>query len=296
MIAVIGTQFIGGRIVNALQEKNIDAVLIPQSALRGSELKRKLRSHLIVHFVSSPSASALGFITLIRCKMWHKKIVANWIGWDVLRVTTKPFWRIIAKLSQHMIDVNIATSSNLVNELKNIGIISKFQPIPVYSIYQIRVLPVDNKIAVYLPDQSDHHWNFYQGDVIKKLVNEFPKVEFIITGNSGKQFNQKNVKCIKWTENMEEIYSQVKGVIRLPLHDGTSGTVIEALSMGRNMITSSNELPYCKLANNFEEVKEHLSKIIENANLNTEGSKYIHANYNRSKLTDELISVYHSIK
>ena len=157
-------------------------------------------------------------------------------------------------------------------------------------------LPKENKFAVYLPDKTEKDWKFYQGDLIKKLANEFPKVDFIITANSGKHFNEKNVTCMKWTENMEDVYRKVKGVIRLPLHDGTSGTIIEALSMGREMIASNTWLPHCKMVNNFQDAKKHLENIIMKNSLNKEGSEYAHKNFNIEKLTNELISIYNSLE
>jgi len=296
MIAVLGSEFFGKRIVNALQEKNVKAIYVPKSVEQGDQLKKELKDHDIIHFVTSPTIFFKEFRTLIRCRFWRKKIVVNWIGADVRRVLSKPFWRFVTKISQPLIDVNIATSQNLVTELNSIGVKAKFQPIPVYSIYDLRELTSENKIAVYLPDRTEEEFQFYQGDMIKKLVKEFPSVEFLIIRNSGRNFNEKNAKCLEWVEDMEEIYNQVKCVIRLPLHDGTSGTVVETLSMGRSMIAFNTELPYCRIINNYDELKKHLSSVISEAKLNKDASIFIHENYNNSKLADDLISIYKSIK
>ncbi len=295
MIAVIGSEFFGKRIVNALQEKNVKAIYVPKSVEQGDQLKKELKDHDIIHFVTSPTIFFKEFRTLIRCRFWRKKIVVNWIGADVRRVLSKPFWRFVTKISQPLIDVNIATSQNLVTELNSIGVKAKFQPIPVYSIYDLRELTSENKIAVYLPDRTKKEFQFYQGDMIKKLVKEFPSVEFLIIRNSGRNFNEKNAKCLEWVENMEEIYNQVKCVIRLPLHDGTSGIVVETLSMGRNMISSNTQLPFCHIVNSFEDAKNHIIEIISNSNPNHEGSKYVHENFNSSKLTKELVSIYQQL-
>lgn len=295
MIAIIGLELFSKRIAGALNKLGINAEFIDEKSLGYFKLKRKLKNHTTVHFVFSPTISKKGVRTLIYCRLLKKKIIVNWVGTDVLIATKKPLWKFVTKMFKGMIDLNIATASNLVEELKEIGIDAKYQPIPVYSLYEIQELPKENKIAVYLPDKTKRDWDFYQGDLIKKIIKEFPNVEFIIVSNSGKSFDEKNVKCIKWIDDMKEVYSSVKAVIRLPIHDGTSGTLIETLSMGRTMIVSIETVPYCKIANNFEELKGHISAIITNKSLNTEASDYVHMSFYPEKLTKELISIYNSL-
>ena len=292
MIALIGLEFFCHELVKSLAKKNIEAEFIPETDLGITPLRKKLKAHSIVHFIWSPTISKNGVKTLIYCKFLNKRILVDWVGSDVLILFRKPFWRFVTKLLQPLIDVNTATAPNLVKELKQMGIQAEYQPRAVYSLFQVQPLPRENKIAVYLPDKTERDWKFYQGDLIKKIVNEFPKIDFIITGNSGKRFNEKNVTCIRWTDNIEEIYRQVKAVIRLPLHDGTSGIIISTLSMGRTMIASNTELPYCKIANNFEDLKKHVSETIENSQLNAEASKYVHHHFNNTKLTEEIITRY----
>jgi len=201
----------------------------------------------------------------------------------------------ITKISQSMIDINLVVSENLKKELNQIGIKAKLQIPPFFSLFKINEIPNQKRVGVYLPDKYKQNWSFYQGDIIKKLVKSFPDVEFIIVPNTGKNFSEKNVKCIKWTDNMEEIYSQVMATIRLPIHDGLSNTILEVLSLGRTMITSPVDFPYCKIATNFEEAKGHLQNVIENPSINIEASEFVHKNYNLAKFTDDLIEIYDNI-
>ena len=103
------------------------------------------------------------------------------------------------------------------------------------------------------------------------------------------------MKCFEWIEDMKKIYRQVKAVIRLPIEDGTSGTIIETLSMGRYMIAANTLLPFCSVITNYEEAKLALEQIIEKVEPNTEGSEYVQKNFSTKKLTSELLKIYESI-
>ena len=293
-LAVIGIRGYGQRLVDQFKKKHVNSESFGER-LRNIDFK-KLQSYDIVFFHFSPTTSLRGFLVLLRLKIMNKKIIVNWVGSDVLQANTNFVAKFFSKLSQPLIDVNISESPKLAEELKKIKIISKPIKSPVFNLYELKKLPHEKKIAVYLPDRFDYMWDFYQGDLIKKLVKTFPKVEFIIVSNRGENFSEKNVTCLKWVDNMEEIYSKVIAVIRLPLHDGQSATTIESLSIGRTMITTSDNLPYCLIANNFDEVKRHLKEVIENPILNVNGSKYVHKNFDPEKLTNNLITIFEDLE
>lgn len=294
MVAILGAKYPGNRIVNRLNKNNFSAIFVTPS-LRDRKFKEKLVAHNVIHYIGSPTVSIHGILTLIRFKIWKKKILVTWRGSDVLIASNNIFYRFLTKNFQFLVDMNTTLSQKLVDELKKIGITAKLQPNPVFKIYDICKLPSSKKVAVYLPDSSDYRWNFYQGDIIKKLVNDFPKIEFIILGNKGKRFTEKNVKCFEWVEDIEDVYRQVLVVIRLPLHDGLSNTILEATSMGRHVIASSVNFSFCKIASNYHEVKKYLKEIVENPTLNKEGSDYVHKYYNLEKITKELLGIYKEV-
>ena len=295
MVAILPSSFFAKKIVKELRKKNEDVILITTS-LRNFRFEKKLKSHNVIHFIGSPTVTIVGILALTRFKVWHKKIVVSWIGFDVRRVKYNFFWRLTTKIFKNFIDVNITEDEEAVNSLRKANVIAKVQQPPAYSIYQIHDLPKEKKIAIYLPDKLKENFDFYQGNMIIKLVDEFPNEDFIITGNSGRYFtNKKNVECIKWVENMEDIYKQVLAVIRLPIEDTTGATIIEALSMGRTMIASATTFPYCKVVKNYEELKLHLKEILQNPTLNTKGSEYVHKIYNNEKFTNELVAIYNNL-
>ncbi len=292
-IAIIGVTKFAKRLESQLNNKNVESLFISE-LLRDIDFK-KLKSYSIIHFMWSPTLSIRGFLTLIRLKLMHKKIIVSWIGSDVLFANTRLLSKLITKISQGMIDANLTDSENLKKELNQIGIKAKLQRLPIFRFFKINEIPNQKRVSVYLPDEYKHNWSFYQGDIIKKLVKSFPDVEFIIVPNTGKNFSEKNVKCIKWTDNMEEIYSQVMATIRLPRHDGLSNTIMEVLSMGRNMITSPVEFPFCKIVHNYNDAKNHLEEVIKNPSLNLEGSEYVHKKYDNNKFAEEILSIYNNL-
>ena len=115
---------------------------------------------------------------------------------------------------------------------------SIIHPLPVATHFQIEPLQTKKQVLVYAPDITEYYWIRFNGDIIKKIVKEFTDVHFIILRNSGKHFDEPNVECHEWIEDMKEIYKKITVVVRISTHDGQPGTIIEALSMGRHFIFS----------------------------------------------------------
>lgn len=295
MIVEIGGSVFSQRIVNELSKRGI-SIKFSSPSLKDFKFKEKIRNYPIIHYTGSPTVTIIGLLSLIRFKIWKKKIVVSWIGFDVRRIKHDFFWRLLTKLFKNLVDVHITEDDDAVNQLKKIGVNAIIKKPPLYLIFPLKELPKEKKVAIYLPDKLDVDFNFYQGNLIKKLVNEFEDVSFIIVNNSGKYFtDNKNVKCIQWTDNMEEIYEQVICVIRLPLEDVTGATMIESLSMGRHMIASSTNFPHCTIITNYNELRSSLSQIIENPTQNVEGSNYVHKHYNNDLLASQFIDLFKNL-
>ena len=291
MIAELGGGIFSKRIVEEVTKKNIPIKLITTS-LKDLKFKNKIKSFPVIHFTGSPTVTFPGIFSLIRFRLWGKKIVVSWMGFDIRRVRRNFFWRSTSRVLLGMIDVHVTDDEYVAEELKQVGIPARVQPMPIYLIYSLTKLPEKKKIVVYLPDPTIRDFKIYQGSMIRKLVKEFSNVEFLITSNSGKFFQKDdNVECVLWTDNMKEIYENSIAVIRLPVHDATGATIIETLSMGRTMIASATKFPFCKIVNNYEDLKNHLENVIANPILDEDASKYVHETYNNGQLADEFINI-----
>lgn len=295
MIVEIGGGLFSKRITEEIKKKNIKIIFVTTS-LKNLKFKNKIKSFPVIHYTGSPTVTFTGVFSLLRFLFWKKKIVVSWIGFDIRRVQNNIFWKIISKIFVKTIDVHITDDEFVSKELNQVGIPAKVQPLPVYSMHSLCKLPEKKRILVYLPDPTLRDFEHYQGHLIIKLVKEFPKTEFLITRNSGQFFkNDENVKCISWANNLKECYENSIAVIRLPLHDATGATIIETLSMGRTMIASGTNFPFCKIVNNFDDLKNHVKDVLNNPTLNAESSQYVHDVYNNSKFADDLIKICKNI-
>ena len=285
MIGIIGGEVFAKILIQEL-EKSVDIKLV-STDLRDPELAKKAKDCDIIHYIFSPIVTLGGLRTVQKLKKMKKKIIVHWIGTDVHNAITDRKSKFIAKKYKHLVDVHLAVHSRLVKELDSIGINCEELPLPVFRLYQLHPLPAKKRVLVYLPDlRSD----FFGKEIVEKLFDAFPELDFIVLPNSGK-YNKKNVTCMAWVDDMEKIYRDTAVLIRLPVHDGLPNSVIEALSMGRYVIYSY-DFPYCDHASSFEEVRGKLVHLLQRSSSNKEGSDYVCRVYNKNEIIERLIHVY----
>jgi len=293
MIGIMGNDFFGKRIVNILNEKNSAVFLYP--SLKDFGYGKKIERVKIIHYIGSPTVSFHGVLTLIRLRIYGKKIIVHWIGADSWMAGNNFFPKIFTKLLKNQISLHIAIEKALSKRIEKLGIDNIIHPLPVASHYKIEPLPKKKSVLVYAPDMTEYYWTRFNGDMIKKIVNEFKDTHFIIVRNSGKYFDEPNTECHEWIENMEEIYKKIIVVVRISTHDGQPGTIIESLSMGRHFIFSQ-EFPFCKKATNYEEVKNALKEILDEPKLNVEGAKFVNDEYSAEKIALGLEEIYKKLE
>jgi len=289
MIGIMGNEFFGKRIVKALSGKA--NVIFLYSSLDDLSFIKKIKNVRVIHFIGSPTVSTHGVLTLLRLKMAKKKIIVHWVGADSWLANKKFHLKVYSQLLKNKIELHIAIEKEIARKLESLGIKSITYPLPVATHYNLEPLPSKKQILVYAPDEEEYYWKRFNGDLIKRIVREFPEVTFIILRNSGKYFSEQNVKCFKWVENMKKMYQESLGMIRISEHDGFPGTMVEALSMGRHFVYSQ-EFPYCKKATNFEELKKAIEEIINEPKLNIDGKNYIEKEYGLDKIAKGLVDIY----
>ena len=289
MIGIMGNDFFGKKMVAALSNKI--PIIFLYASLKDPKFKEKIRDVKIIHYIGSPTVSFSGVISLIRLKLYGKKIIVHWIGADSWMATNNFFPNLFTKLLKNQVSLHVSIEKELSKRIEKIGIDSIIHPLPVATHFQIEPLQTKKQVLVYAPDITEYYWIRFNGDIIKKIVKEFTDVHFIILRNSGKHFDEPNVECHEWIEDMKEIYKKITVVVRISTHDGQPGTIIEALSMGRHFIFSQ-EFPFCKKATNFGEVKSALQEILDKPKLNIEGSKFVNEEYSIQKIAIGLEKIY----
>ena len=283
-IGVTGDSSHSQLLVDLLKKKEIDAIKIN---LNYFDIISNLRNIDIFHLVYC--LDKVGTPSIIFSKLLGKKAICHWVGTDVLLAISKKRYKYLIKSINSFVDMHLAGSETLIEELKNIGIEASLMPlIPKTINVFVKPFPKKFRVLSYIPDERA---DFYGEPIIDKLAKEFPKVEFLIVGGKGaKEKKPSNIKYLGW-KNMASIYPKVNVLLRVPKHDGLSLMVLEALAYGRQVIYS-NKFPYCHYCKNYKEIKETLKSIIKNPLVNYEGINYVRKNYNSDKIIQKLITIY----
>jgi glycosyltransferase involved in cell wall biosynthesis len=292
VVGIMGNYFFGKRIIDSLKDKM--PIVFLYTGLTDLSYKKKIKDVEIIHYIGSPTVSFHGILVLLRLKIHKKKIIVHWIGADSWIASNRKLPQIFTKLFKNQITLHVSIEKEIAVRIKKLGIKSIIHPLPVATHFKLEPLPIEKRILVYAPDEEEYYWTRFNGEIIKKIVKEFSDVQFIIARNSGRYFNEPNVECHEWIDDMKEVYKKIIAVVRISTHDGQPGTIIEALSMGRHFIYSQ-EFPHCEKATNYDELKKSLKKILTKPKLNIEGSKFVNEEYNIKKIASGLEKIYKSI-
>ena len=232
----------------------------------------------------------------------NSKIIIHWIGTDVLvwmeklntqNLKSRLYYRIWRKLlvrghNKNKI-VNLAGAPWLKEELKSIGIESTFFPITTIDSNVKNIesnLIRENDFITYLPK---NRFEFYGGEIIKRLANSLPDNNFIIIHPDLESISPTDL--IGWTENvklfpklsfneMQEYLKKSKCFLRFTKHDGLSLSVLEAL-FNQLTVLWTYSFPHTSTVNlnEFGKIVQLAKDTIINWSPNTSGCEYIINNY-----------------
>jgi len=233
-------------------------------------------------------------LVYILSKLAKKKVIVHWIGTDVLKLSRFPRRGMLWKVGMRMVDLHLAVSQPLAEELKTLGINSKVVPL----IADLPLKPIEinwppgDQVFVYLPELRK---DFFNKDIIFQLADRMPSVKFLITCYSSDNGpSLKNIEYLGFVKDMEKIWDQVKVYLRIVEHDGLSHTVIEALARGKHVVWSCH-FPHCFYANNVEGIKGILENIFKSGQPNIEGMKFAQSEFNPDKIAAEFKQIYLSM-
>jgi Glycosyltransferases, probably involved in cell wall biogenesis len=133
-------------------------------------------------------------------------------------------------------------------ELKEFGINAKVVPIPSYSKWEVKPLPEDFKVSVFLTEKSDFDKYCYEHTL--SIIRAMPDVQFTAYGDGGWEVDYPNLKHYrnlprnKWEDYVYENSSY----IRLVRHDTLPLASAEFTMAGRDVITNI-PLPFQQYVN-----------------------------------------------
>jgi len=249
----------------------------------------KLKTFRVIHFIYSPTIKVRSLFLFPFLKILGKKIIVHWVGSDVLGLLTRRKMRVLNRFTKNFVDEHLACSSWLYKELASMGVESKVVPLVPHLKPNVLPLPDEYALLAYLPEKR---YDFYGGKIVERLADEFLTVKFLIVGNDGSNRKRRsNIEYLGYIphKEMPQIYRKVRGLIRMPLHDGMSMMVLESLLHGRYVIYS-RKFPYCFHACNFEEAKRYVSEIMKMSQPNYDGAKFVQRFI--SKSVERLLAIY----
>jgi hypothetical protein len=194
-------------------------------------------------------------------------------------------------------DLHLAHGTWLAEELAEVGIVaavshkpSGYTPPTAPPAY-----PSQFRALTYVPIRR---LEFYRGDVILDVARLLPDVPFDIAGrgSEGITSDAANVRCHGWVADMASLYGSAAVVIRIPLHDGLSNTVVEGLFNARHVIytydvphvISVSPLTADALAARIADL--HAAHEAGRLGPNLAGRAYAESRFDEGRRTDELVA------
>ncbi len=280
----------GEHISDLLNRNGLKAVYIKQ---KNNNLlyKLKVAYHCLVtdyvyliYIGYAPNRKFLKYLRLLR-----KKIVFHWIGTDVYNCIHNSETNV-----QYPLDItHLAGSQLLHDELKNIGIKSIIVPIIPFSMdLSIMDMPDTHRVLNYVPNGRER---FYSADVVVNLAKRNQDIIFDVVGTDkfeGINEIPENIcfhgKVSK--DGIQKIYKNITILLRIPLHDGLSMMVIEALAKGKYVLYKyRHPYVYTPDSNDIEDIDKTLKKILKSKpKINFRGHDYVKKYYNE----DEMMKLY----
>ena len=237
----------------------------------------------ILHFLWAHDHPA----TLLLPRIIGKKVILHWIGSDVSVALNESYipWKRLASCHLSM-DVSLS------RELRSLGIkapvVRGVVPFP----DKIPPWPMDYKVLTYLPKTSG---DLYSPDETLQLARDLPWATFLVTGNDGKDMPAlNNVRYLGWVDNMEDVYAQVKVVVRLTKHDSGGGSAMEGLVRERYAIWTKR-YDGCQFADSYERAKYELEWCLKRKQSNKIGREVVLKDFDQQKITQQLLAVYRSL-
>ena len=245
-----------------------------------------LKNYDLFHLISTP----LPLIS--KLSKYGQPILYHWIGTDVYRFIEDSY--IKRQLKKYFIlsplVKNLVVWNNLKNELSQFNVKSTVLPLVEFSIKKdIPPLPKKFSILTYVPFKR---WEYYNGDMILKLAEKFPDIDFHLLAAEGKTVKSLNVYTYGFVEDITPFHRNSTVHIRITKHDGLAKMVLEALSYGR-LVLWNIPFPHCIRVNTLDDCISTINSLKKKQELNLAGKTFVEQNFNKQKILD---NYYHLCK
>ncbi|QCF26737.1 glycosyltransferase family 4 protein [Hydrocarboniclastica marina] len=211
---------------------------------------------------------------LQRARMMGCQVVRWWVGSDVMLSAKDSEAVSNARSLDSVVDMNIAVSPHLVEELDEIGIKADYLPSPC-DLSALQSKPPRNLpggVLTYLPTDRRQ---FYGEKVLIDAIEANPDLDFYIVSDESHSLRRyPNVRSLGWVKDMEKVWPKIGVLLRVTEHDGMPRMVLEALARGRYVIYSER-FEGCWFARTSEQVNEYLQRFRELQQPNKSGPEVV---------------------
>ncbi len=243
-----------------------------RDTLQWVKLSRKYDAVVVVSY-AGPSTFIIRQLALATAA--GVGVVRWWVGTDVLNAVR---YRAVGDSARELARITvaqIAVSPHLALELESVSVKAEFIP----SMTDVELTAptaecdfMPRTLLVYLP--SDR-WEFYGGRLIEQLVANNSDIRFVIVSDENHRLKRfSNVESLGWVSDMETIWNQVGGLLRITEHDGMPRMVMDALARGKHVIYSW-QFEGCRLATTLNEVQSELNRFKAMDDRNDSGPAYL---------------------
>lgn len=180
----------------------------------------------------------------------------HWIGSDILQLMNAPYLQglqLVESLNE-FVDVHLVEFEQTKKELEELGIKNiKIVPLPLSKKYDIKSLPKEFSVAVYMPGVNQ---GLYCEELMISVARAMPDVKFKFFGNALRKGTLENIEYMGYVQDMEKFIEETSMIMRITGHDGLPLSPCEFAAMGRNVL-SNIKMPF------WEYVKPNKKQIIQ---------------------------------
>jgi hypothetical protein len=254
---------------------------------------KDIQSSEVLHFICAIGCRKFFYIFYIRFIL-RKKVFVHFVGSDVLRLQKVNFfdrlnWTLALKTAHRVFTGapwHVDEISDFIHAESFILFFNHFEKLK-------KAPPLPEKFTVlsYLPPGKPE---FYGEFLVKHLVDKYPHIHFKIVGIDSFS-NSPNVTSvpINYELDIHHLYKDVSLLIRLTEHDGYSSMVLEAMSLGRNIIWTYDIPHVMKTERNIKSVEAAIESSITKK-LNEGGMSWVRKQFNFSTFLTSLEALYNN--
>lgn len=181
------------------------------------------------------------------------------------------------------------------DELEQIGVRAEVAAImPIDSVTPAAVVDEEMPFSVLsrVGAGSEH---FYGLPHLIRLASDFPEVPVRVVGTSHAGCDvPANLDLVGWVDDMAPVYRSSGVFVRIPVHDGLSVAVREALAWGRHVVYRYR-YPHCLQAGDYDSLRSHVKGLKDRFDAgalrpNVAGREFVLSEFADAKVFDELMS------